>query len=78
MTLVKEYIETNVSNTPIYSINIFNSIEEFDPGESLSQPAEYFEDLILSIQLPNEYHRDTIFEFMQSGHSGATWDITSR
>lgn len=74
MQLVNDYVANTTIHTPISEILIFNSIENFDEGETLSQPKAYFDDMVISIQLPNMYNSDTIFTFHYSGFKGKFWD----
>ena len=49
LTAVKNYVKSTSSETPISSVEIFNSIEHFDSGETLSQPKDLYRDCVVEV-----------------------------
>ncbi len=46
---VKIYLEKQKEDTPILSVEIFNSKSGYDPGESLSQSKEFYKSCVVTI-----------------------------
>lgn len=51
LAAIKNYVESNPSETPISSVGVFNSIEYFDRGETLSQSKEFYGDCVVEVWL---------------------------
>lgn len=68
MGAIKKYIELNPSDTPIRDITVFKSMENFDKGESLSQPKAYYDDQVITVYFDEETNSPKSFAFYDGGH----------
>lgn len=67
MSLINDYMASNVDKMPIAQIQIFKSMEHFDSGESLSQPKEYLHDRVLTVYLDKITNLPESFAFYDDG-----------
>jgi hypothetical protein len=49
MAAIKDYVENTSSDVPVASVSVFNSLNHFDEGETLSQPKEFYGDCVVEV-----------------------------
>jgi hypothetical protein len=76
ITLINNYINSNLSDTPINIIDMFSSKQNFDIGETLSQPNEYYKERVVRIYFDQNTNHIKTFEFFDEGitiYKGNVW-----
>ncbi len=76
MTLINDYIKDNLSDTPIQLIEMYRSRHNFDIGETLSQPNEYYNDRVIRVSFDLSTNHPSTFEFFEDGetiYKGNAW-----
>ena len=78
MQVIKGYLDTVHNNKPISSIQIFNSIANYDPGESISQPRAFHKACVVAIQLDTNSLKPLSFRFYNDlgypKYNGIRWN----
>ena len=67
ITAINNYLEYNSDDMPISDVQFFSSRRNYDSGESLSQPKEYWDDLVVSVYLDTATNKPESFVFYSSG-----------
>lgn len=76
ITAINNYLESNSDDMPISDVQVFSSMRNYDSGESLSQPKEYWDDLVVSVYLDTATYKPKSFVFYSSGrkiYEGKKW-----
>lgn len=76
MAAINKYLESNSKDMPVSDVQVFSSRENYDSGESLSQPKEYWNDLVVSVHLDTATNKPESFVFYSSGrkiYEGKRW-----
>jgi hypothetical protein len=77
MTIVRAYVQGQRQNIPISSVQIFRSKENFDMGETLSQPYAYYADCVVWVFLNGQTARPEEFYFFDNNgkvsYEGTRW-----
>jgi hypothetical protein len=76
MSIVSNYIASTTDKLPIDQIQLFKTSENFDQGESLSQPAAYLHDRVITIYFNRVDGSPNEFAFYDEGpiiYQGPRW-----
>jgi hypothetical protein len=77
MRIVDNYIKSQDKDLPIRRIQLFNSIDNFDQGETLSQPKSFYGDCLVEILLDTVKLTPIGFTFYSSSgmvtYEGSSW-----
>jgi len=70
MSAIKSYVENNSSDTPILNVAVFNSTENYDRGETLSQPKEFYGDCVVEVWFDLPTGKPESFSFFYNSDKG--------
>ncbi len=76
MALINDYVKDNLGDTPIQIIELYRSKQNFDIGETLSQPNEYYYDRVIRVSFDQSTNHPSTFEFFEDGktiYKGNAW-----
>ena len=66
--MLKSYLNTQIDNKKIYGISLLNKLEDYDPGESLSQPPSFFRNIMLDVYFDTATLNPQKFIFYDRSH----------
>lgn len=77
LKVARQYISETSVDTPIHGIRFFNSLKNFDSGETLSQPKSFFKNSLVSIWFSENTKQPELFIFYDrqgsSKYEGTRW-----